>query len=223
MVATGDERGANVQESDRGRLSDEALLSVFGEHLPRVETFARMLEEQGEERGLIGPREVERLWERHILNSAAVVPFLGTGSIADVGSGAGLPGLVVAAMLPDRDVYLIEPMERRVAWLQEVVTELKLERVKVLRGRAEEFWGAIEVDVVTARAVASVDKLVKWCAPLLGPGGHMAFLKGRSASEELERGKYALRKARFSADVVQAPTLPHLEATTVVTLRRDGA
>lgn len=221
-MSLGGDEALGAQESDRGRLADDALATLFGEHLDRVERFATMLAEQGEERGLIGPREVERLWERHILNSAAVVPFLGSGSVIDVGSGAGLPGIVVAAMLPDREVILIEPMERRVAWLEEVAAELELERVRILRGRAEEYWGAIEADAITARAVASVDKLVKWCAPLLAPGGHMAFLKGRSATDEIERGKYALRKAKFQADVVEAPTLPGFEPTTVLRLRRDG-
>ena len=205
--------------TDLATLGEEAVKQYLGDRFEPVAHYAEMLARHGEERGLIGPRELDRLWERHILNSAAVVPFLGSGAIADVGSGAGLPGIVVAAMLPEQEVYLIEPMERRVAWLEEVAREVGLDNVVVRRGRAEEYRGGIEVDAVTARAVAAIDKLVKWCAPLLKEGGHMAFLKGRSAADEIERAKYSLRKARLSAEILTAPTLPGLEATHVVRLQ----
>lgn len=224
-----DDSGEPVAESRAGgdptdlpQIDKASLEALLGPRLDVVTHFGNLLVEHGEERGLIGPREVERLWERHLLNSAAVVPFLGEGVIVDVGSGAGLPGIVIAAVLPEREVVLIEPMERRVAWLEEVAAELGLDKVRVLRGRAEEYHGALEAGVVTARAVAAVDKLIKWCAPLLAPGGHMALLKGRSAPDEIERAKYALRKARLTAAVVEAPTLAGLEPTTVVTLSRDG-
>ncbi len=203
-------------------LGATALREYFGEHFDAVAAFADLLAAEGETRGLIGPRELDRLWERHILNSAAVVPFLGDGRIVDVGSGAGLPGLVIAAMLPTREVVLVEPMERRVAWLQEAAAKVGLTNVVVVRGRAEEVKGTVTADVLTARAVASMDKLIKWCLPLLGPNGQMALLKGRSAADEIERAKYALRKARLIAKIESAPTLPGLEPTTVVRLRRDS-
>ncbi len=208
--------------TDFESLGSTALREYFGESFDAVAAFAELLAAEGETRGLIGPRELDRLWERHILNSAAVVPFLGAGRIVDVGSGAGLPGLVIAAMLPTREVVLVEPMERRVAWLEEAAAEVGLANVVVVRGRAEEVKGAVMADVLTARAVASIDKLIKWCLPLLGPNGHMALLKGRSAADEIDRAKYALRKARLVAEIDSAPTLPGLEPTTVVRLRRDS-
>lgn len=207
--------------TDLERIDRAALERLLGDRFDAVVAFAELLADQGEVRGLIGPRELDRLWERHILNSAAVVPFLGEGHIVDVGSGAGLPGLVIAAMLPGRDVTLIEPMERRVAWLTEAAEAVGLSNVRVLRGRAEEYWEGVQADALTARAVASIDKLIKWCAPLLSDGGHMALLKGRSAAEEIDRAKYALRKARLVAEVIEAPTLDGLEATTVVRIARD--
>ena len=198
-----------------------AIRDLLGDRYAAVATFAALLEAEGEVRGLIGPRENERLWERHILNSAAVVPFLRQGRIVDVGSGAGLPGIVVAAMLPEREVTLVEPMERRVAWLEEAAAASGLSNVTVIRARAEEVVGVVYADALTARAVASIDKLVKWCGPLLAPDGEMALLKGKSAADEIERAKYVLRKARLTAEVISAPTLPGLEPTTVVRIVRD--
>lgn len=212
---------ADFRGTDLASLDQEALRSLLGSHYDEVASFATMLAQQGETRGLIGPRELERLWERHILNSAAVVPFLGPGRIIDVGSGAGLPGIVIAAMLPLREVVLVEPMERRVAWLEEAAVAIGLDNVTVLRGRAEEVAGSIKADALTARAVASIDKLVKWCLPLLSETGHMALLKGRTAADEIERAKYVLRKARLTAEIFTAPTLAGLEPTTVVRITRE--
>ena len=192
----------------------------LGDRYDAVRAFGLLLADQGELRGLIGPRELGRIWERHLLNSAAVVPFLGDGVVVDIGSGAGLPGLVIAAMEPERRVVLVEPMDRRCVWLREAAETLGLSGVTVLRGRAEEVRDAVGGDVVTARAVASIDKLVKWSAPLLAPNGRMALLKGRSAAEELEKAKYVLRRAGLVGEVHSAPTVPGLEATTVVTLAR---
>ncbi|PKQ27236.1 MAG: 16S rRNA (guanine(527)-N(7))-methyltransferase RsmG [Actinobacteria bacterium HGW-Actinobacteria-4] len=197
-----------------------AVEGYFGSSYPKVLGFAEALADQGVLRGLIGPRELTRIWERHLLNSAAIVPFLGTGTVADVGSGAGLPGMVIAAMRPERTVVLVEPMERRTAWLLEVARDLELDNAVVVRGRAEEVAESVAADVVTARAVASIDKLVKWCAPLLRPEGTMAFLKGRTAAEELERAKYVLRKHGLVGAVHRAETIPDMEPTTVVTLTR---
>jgi 16S rRNA (guanine527-N7)-methyltransferase len=199
---------------------DAAVVAYLGERYDAVRAFGDLLAREGEVRGLIGPREIGRIWERHLLNSAAVVPFLGQGVVVDVGSGAGLPGLVIAAMEPERRVVLVEPMERRTAWLREASEKLRLDNVTVLRGRAEEVRDVVEADVVTARAVAAIDKLVKWSAPLLSPSGRMALLKGRSAAEELEKAKYSLRRAGLVGEVHSAPTVPGLDATTVVTLSR---
>ena len=148
------------------------------------------------------------------------MPYLPDGLVADVGSGAGLPGMVLAAMDPARDVVLIEPMERRVQWLFEAARECGISNVRILRGRAEEVAESVEAEVVTARAVAAIDKLVKWCTPLLSPGGSMVLLKGRSAQDEVERAKYTLRKHRLVGEVHQAGTIEGVEPTTVVTLRR---
>lgn len=198
----------------------------FGDSFPRVQAFAELLADQGVLRGLIGPREVARLWERHILNSAAVVPFLGdgndSGTIVDVGSGAGLPGMVIAAMFPERRVVLVEPMERRTTWLFEAAEKCGIDNVTVVRGRAEEVSDVVEADFLTARAVASIDKLVKWCAPLLAPTGKMVLLKGRSAPDEIERAKYTLRKFGLTGTVESAPTIDELEATSVVLLNRTA-
>ena len=199
---------------------DPRVSAFFGEALPRVRAFADLLADQGELRGLIGPRELPRLWERHILNSAAVAPFLPAGELVDVGSGAGLPGVVLAAMEPSREVTLIEPMERRTTWLTEAVEHSGIDNVRVWRGRAEEYAEGIAAKAVTARAVANVTKLVKWCAPLLADDGQMVFLKGRSAEQELDAAKYVLRKQGFAAEVMEAPTLEGLEPTRVVRLAR---
>lgn len=190
----------------------------LGASFTGVAAFGALLAEHGIERGLLGPRELDRLWERHLLNSAAVVPFAGSGSVVDVGSGAGLPGIVIALMRPEQQVWLVEPMERRATWLNEVATSLQLANVTVVRGRAEEVRGTVVGDTITARAVAPIEKLVKWCAPLLAEGGSMAFLKGRSAPAEIESAKYALKRAGLTARVVEAPTMPGLESTSVVTI-----
>lgn len=201
---------------------DDRLPEYFGAAWPAVSGFARMLREHGEVRGLLGPREQSRLWERHMLNSAAVVQHLPTsGTIVDVGSGAGLPGIVIAAMLPEAEVVLLEPMERRTQWLDEVIDDLGLTNVRVQRGRAEEFDGVIEAHAVTARAVAAMDKLARWCLPLLRDGGALVALKGRSAADELEKAKYVLRKLGGTpGEVLEAPTIEGVDSTTVVRVIR---
>ncbi|MBO0608246.1 16S rRNA (guanine(527)-N(7))-methyltransferase RsmG [Myceligenerans salitolerans] len=196
----------------------EAVREYFGTRYEKVSAYARMLMEQGELRGLIGPREVPRLWERHILNSAAVVPYLTNArSVADVGSGAGLPGVIVAVMRPDAEVFLVEPMERRTAWLHEVVQELDLSNAVVKRGRAEDYDGAFEVDAVTSRAVGALSKLVRVSMPLVSVGGELVVLKGRNVREEFDAARKVLRK--FGAgepEVLPGETVEGVEATTVV-------
>ncbi|WP_309134215.1 16S rRNA (guanine(527)-N(7))-methyltransferase RsmG [Cellulomonas sp.] len=203
---------------------DARLPEFFADAWPAVERFHRMLVDEGELRGLIGPREVGRLWERHLLNSAAVVPFLPqTGVIVDVGSGAGLPGIVVAAMRPEAQVVLVEPMERRTTWLDDVVAATGLVNVTVRRARAQELEGAIEADVVTARAVAALDKLFRWTVPLVRDGGVIVALKGSRAAEELTAAAPVLRKLRLvDAQVHRAGTIPGVEPTHVVTAVRGG-
>jgi len=199
---------------------DPRLADVFGERLGAVSAFRDALVAEGEKRGLIGPREASRLWERHLLNSAAVVRFLRDGAVIDVGSGAGLPGLVIAAVEPGREVILIEPMERRVAWLEEIAGRLGLQNVRVIRARAESAAGLVRAPSVTARAVAPLAKLARWCVPLVAEGGQMLFLKGRGAGEEVAAASGALRSLRLEAEVVEVASLPGLEATRVIRLVR---
>jgi 16S rRNA (guanine527-N7)-methyltransferase len=202
--------------------TSDSVKAFLGDAYDGVARYAEMLRDQGELRGLIGPREVPRIWERHILNSAAVVPFLPTsGSVADIGSGAGLPGVVLAVMRPQLDVILIEPMERRTTWLSEVVAELGLENVEVRRGRAEEYHGAFEVDAVTSRAVAALSKLVRLSMPLVRVGGEMVILKGRSVAEEVDPARKILRKyAAGDPDILEGSTVEGVESTTIVRVRR---
>ena len=160
------------------------MRDMFGMAWSGLEHYAQMLAEEGQLRGLIGPRELPRLYSRHLVNSAAVVPFLPRhGSVADLGSGAGLPGVVVALSRPDLEVTLIEPMERRCAWLELVAEELDLDNVRVWRGRAEEMRERF--DVVTARAVANLSKLTRMASPLIAPGGVLLALKGEQAQREM--------------------------------------
>lgn len=199
---------------------------LFGDRLELAERFTGMLAAEGPERGLIGPREVGRLWERHVLNCALMVDALdevsasrdaaGEGpvaTLADVGSGAGLPGVVLAIARPDLQVTLIETMQRRTTWLEEVDQELGL-GMEVLRARAEELHGSRSFDVVTARAVAAMDKLAKWTLPLVADHGTLLAMKGGSAQEELEKAAPVLRRlggqdariSRYGDGEVEVPT-----------------
>lgn len=202
--------------------TSDRVKAYLGDAYEGVAHYAEMLRDQGELRGLIGPREVPRIWERHILNSAAVVPYLPTsGSVADIGSGAGLPGVVLAVMRPQLEVILVEPMERRTTWLSEVVAELGLTNVQVKRGRAEEYHGAFEVDAVTSRAVAALSKLVRLSMPLVRVGGEMVILKGRSVAEEVDPARKILRKyAAGDPDILEGSTVEGVETTTIVRVRR---
>jgi 16S rRNA (guanine527-N7)-methyltransferase len=156
-------------------------------------------------RGLLGPREVNRIWDRHIINSALVSEFIPPGAtVADLGSGAGLPGIPLALARPDVSVTLVEPLLRRMTFLTEVLADLQsLAReplkIELVRGRAEELPGKATFDVVTARALAPLERLVGWAAPLLGSGGQLVALKGSSAGEEIEQAASALAKAGLSA------------------------
>ncbi|MCE1179072.1 MAG: 16S rRNA (guanine(527)-N(7))-methyltransferase RsmG [Micrococcales bacterium] len=179
---------------------------LFGDRLGLAERYAALLADTGVSHGLIGPREIHRLWERHILNCAVLAnAFPRDALVGDVGSGAGLPGLVLAIRRPDLSLHLIEPMLRRTTWLEEAVGELGLDNVTVVRGRAEDVAGSFVSQWVTARAVARIDKLARWCFPLVEPGGHLVAMKGASAGEELEAERPVL--ARLGAVSAQAREL----------------
>jgi 16S rRNA (guanine527-N7)-methyltransferase len=195
----------------------DSAASVFGPALPAAVTFAGLLATQGVERGLLGPREVPRLWDRHLLNCAVVAELIEPrrGTLLDLGSGAGLPGLVLAMLLPETAVTLLEPMERRCRFLTEAVTELGLANVSVLRGRAEDV--TIRNEVVTARAVAPLPRLAELAIGLVRPGGMVLAIKGRTAQEELTAARPVLRRiGARDAEVVQAGHGKVVPATTVV-------
>jgi 16S rRNA (guanine527-N7)-methyltransferase len=169
---------------------------LFGDRIEVARAFTADLAQYGEPLGLIGPLEVERLWSRHVVNCALVAPLLHPGRVGDVGSGAGLPGLVLAIARPDVELVLIEPMERRTDWLSAEADRLGLSNVTVLRGRAEDIHPDPLLDQVTARAVSALSKLVPLCAPLLKPGGELLFMKGARVDEEITAAEKAFRKAR---------------------------
>lgn len=194
-----------------------AAEALAGDRIETLREFARDLGERGEPLGLIGPLEAPRLWRRHLLNSALLAPLIVPGArIADIGTGGGMPGLVLAIVRPESRFLLIEPMERRCAWLTEQVDRLGLTNVEVKRGRAEEFHGAIEADQVTARAVTALKKLVPLAAPLLRDGGELLLLKGSSVHAEIEAATKQLRKFRIVDVRVQELGVGQLAETTRV-------
>jgi 16S rRNA (guanine527-N7)-methyltransferase len=201
-----------------------AATTVFGPQLQAAVRYAQILAGDGIERGLLGPGEVGRIWDRHVLNSAAVAELVEHGSsVADVGSGAGLPGLPLALARPDVKVVLVEPLLRRADFLREVVGDLNLD-VRVIRGRAEERSVRDElgvVDVVTSRAVASLDKLARWCLPLLRDGGMMLALKGDRAADEVEEHRRVMRSmGAVDVGVVKCGVEYLTPPATVVVARR---
>jgi len=195
-----------------------AAVLLFGDRLGSARAYADMLAGRGVERGLIGPREVPRLWERHLVNCGAVAELVPQGArVWDVGSGPGLPGLVVALLRSDLDMTLLEPLLRRTVFLEECVRDLGLANVTVLRGRAEEQAGRAGADVVLARAVAPLERLATWTLPLLHPGGVLLALKGETAARELDAAVPALRRlGARSWDVRRVGPELAETATTVV-------
>lgn len=172
---------------------------IFGTRLDVARRFTAALAQHGEERGLIGPLELPRLWSRHILNSAVAAPLFAAGArVGDIGSGAGLPGLVLAISRPDVQWVLIEPMERRVAWLNEQVDDLGLDNVEVVRARAEDWKHGPVLDAVTARAVSALRTLIPLTAPLVRDGGELILLKGANAANEIAAAEKQIRKFRLS-------------------------
>lgn len=203
--------------------SEPALAAeLFGERIDAARRYARHLATTGVEWGLIGPRELPRLWTRHILNCAVVAELIAPDDVVgDVGSGAGLPGIPLALARPDARYVLIEPMERRVEWLRMVLDDLELPHVRVVRGRVEELVDDEVFTVVTARAVKSLAVLVEWCAPVLGPGGRLLALKGASVDAEIEKARKQIRRAKLEPPVVHELGSPPLEIPTrVAELRR---
>ena len=189
---------------------------VFSHALPTAEAYAQRLATDGVVRGLIGPREAPRLWERHLLNCAVVAEAVPQGAtLCDIGSGAGLPGIPMALARPDLRVTLVEPLLRRTTFLEEVVRDLGLDNVEVVRSRAEDLHGARTFDVVTSRAVAPLPKLLRWSAPLVRPGGLVLAMKGSSAAEEVAGATKELRRlgatrvevVEVGASVVSPPTV----------------
>lgn len=170
---------------------------IFGDRIDAARSFTDALAAHGEQRGLIGPLEPARLWTRHILNSAVTAPLF-SGRVGDVGSGAGLPGLVLAIMRPDVSWVLIEPMERRTQWLSEQVENLGLDNVEVVRSRSEDWGGAGTLDAVTARAVSALRTLIPWTAPLVRDGGELILLKGANAPAEIDAARKQIRAHRLS-------------------------
>ncbi|WP_432526080.1 16S rRNA (guanine(527)-N(7))-methyltransferase RsmG [Kineococcus mangrovi] len=196
---------------------------VFGDRVGRAATYRDLLATAGVERGLIGPREVPRLWDRHLLNCAYLGDVVDEGaSVLDIGSGAGLPGIPLALARPDVQVRLVEPLERRYAFLREAVAELDLrDQVAVARGRAEDVRGEFSASVVTARAVAPLATLYGWALPLVVTGGHLVAIKGRSAPEEIAAAADVLRQLGVTSEPEIVQVGPDAESgTTVVRVAR---
>ena len=199
--------------------------SVFDGVLDKARRYAELLATDGVTRGLIGPRETGRLWDRHLLNCAVVTELMPEyGRMVDIGSGAGLPGIVLAMLRPSLEVTLLEPLLRRAVFLEECVGELGLANTMVLRARAEdEEARQLRADIATARAVAPLGRLAGWAAGLLRPGGQLLAIKGRSANEELAVARPVLSRLGVrSAEVLQAGDGRVVSATTVVRVVMGG-
>ncbi len=209
-----------------GDAGSEAAAALFGPRLDIAQRYAELLAGTGVERGLLGPREVDRLWDRHLLNSAAVGELLDPGErVVDIGSGAGLPGLPLAIARPDLEIVLLEPLLRRSDFLREAVAELGLP-VEVVRGRAEEPWVREQIgekDAAVSRAVAALDKLTKWSMPLLRTGGRMVAIKGEQAPEEIRQHRRVM-EATGAVDVrVVTCGANYLRPPATVVLARRGS
>jgi 16S rRNA (guanine527-N7)-methyltransferase len=197
----------------------DGAVQVFGASLDRARRYAHILATRGVEWGVIGPREVPRLWDRHLLNCAVVAELVpgGTATLADIGSGAGLPGVLLAMLLPEVQVMLIDPLERRAKFLGECVRELELGNAEVLRARAEDLGGRVGADVATARAVAPLDRLAPMAAGVVRRGGMVLAIKGSSAAAELATAQPSLRRiGARGAQVLRAGHGKVNPATTVV-------
>ncbi|MDR2373902.1 MAG: 16S rRNA (guanine(527)-N(7))-methyltransferase RsmG, partial [Bifidobacteriaceae bacterium] len=194
------------------------MKEFFGPALPGVERLAELLRANAVERGLMGPREMERLWERHLINSGVLAGFLpDAGLVVDVGSGAGLPGLVLAIQRPDLDFELVDSMGRRTDWLREAAGALGLDRVTVTRARAEDLGARRTASAVVSRAVARLDKLAAWTTGLLRPGGVFLALKGAGAADELAGcAPQMIARGLAAPEVLELAPLPGIDPTYVV-------
>ena len=204
-------------------VSDDAIaVRLYRDNYKTIRQYVDILVSRGVDWGLIGPREIGRLWERHILNSIALESLIPEGCrVADVGSGAGLPGIPLAILRPDLEMILIEPMLRRSNFLTEAIDELGLDdRVTVVRGRAED--ADLHVDVVVSRAVAKLATLINWTADLIVDSGSILALKGQSADDEVVKAKKELSKRRLSAEVLLIRADPASDVTRAVRVRRTG-
>lgn len=205
------------------------MAAVFGVFAPQARVFADLLRGPGIERGLLGPREAERVWDRHLFNCAAVADLVPPGErVVDVGSGAGLPGLVIAIRRADVRVDLVEPLERRCTFLAEAVAALDLaERVRVVRGRADDADVQVAVGgagIVTARAVAPLERLVRWTLPLVRPGGRLLAMKGDRVAEEMAAARRTAARLGGGIEGVRECRIPGGEITrVVVVMRMSGA
>ncbi|AXT86441.1 16S rRNA (guanine(527)-N(7))-methyltransferase RsmG [Aeromicrobium sp. A1-2] len=204
----------NITEGDVSRETPPPhAAGVFASRLPMAQEYADILATDGVLKGLIGPREVPRIWDRHIMNSAVVVQRVPHGaSVADIGTGAGLPGLVWAIARPDISVALVEPLLRRTTFLEDAVRDLGLDNVSIVRARAEDVHETY--DVVTARAVAALDKLGRWCLPPVAPGGVLLALKGRTAQDEITTATATLH--RLGATTIVVATYENGDVPTTV-------
>jgi 16S rRNA (guanine527-N7)-methyltransferase len=211
--------------SDEPVAVPDAAAAIFGPRLEVAQRYAQLLVTAGVERGLLGPREVDRVWERHLLNSAAVGEVLDPGDrVVDIGSGAGLPGIPLAIARPDLRIALLEPLLRRSEFLKEAVAELGL-TIEVVRGRAEESWVREQIggtDAAVSRAVAALDKLTKWSMPLLRPGGRMVAIKGERAPEEVREHRRVMAAAGAVDVRVFACGANYLRPPATVVLAQRG-
>lgn len=202
----------------------ELLADLFGARVPQVLAYVDLLRGDGIERGLLGPREGSRIWQRHVLNCAAIAPIFDPGArLCDVGTGAGLPGIVLALARPDLSVTLLDPLLRRVRFLREAVSALEVDNAEVIRGRAEQLSGTVPFDAVTARAVASLDVLAGWCLPLVRVGGEVVALKGSTAEEEVRGARSALRSLGADSVTIETWGGGFVQPPTTVVRIRSGS
>ena len=202
-------------------MPSRAAREVYGAQFPLINRYVDILGSTAVEWGLLGPREADRLWERHILNSAALSALIPKdGVVADVGSGAGLPGIAIAILRLDIRMTLIEPLLRRSTFLSQAVDKLGIaDRVEVVRSRAEDHHRTYEV--VVSRALAPLDRLIGWCNPLRTPGGVILALKGESAANEVAAARRELESAQLNAEILTVQAHPDAESATVVRLSSD--
>jgi 16S rRNA (guanine527-N7)-methyltransferase len=196
--------------------ADQVAQQLYGHEVGRISQYVDILATRGVAYGLLGPKEASRIWERHILNSAALSQLIEPGNtVIDVGSGAGLPGIPLTLLRPDLRVTLLEPLLRRFTFLVEALSELQLSgRVEVVRARAEEHRG--RYDVVVARAVAPLDRLIGWCDPLRRPEGVLLALKGQNAGAEIDQAAQVLARHRLVAELITAQADPRADSAFVV-------